>query len=358
MASAAGAAVPSALAEKLAALRPKKVGGFGLFGLQDPNNSSLRPYELSETLRPEVNRLSMMENLVDMQEKGYTVLKNCFAPEQCDELVEAVLRVGASNHMLRKGGEEVFDLTVVNDKMYALAEYMVGAGCQLSQLAATVNPQNRKHRGMPSAGLHSDQNWTPAPFPEHNQLLTCCIVLSDDFTLENGATCVVPGSHKLRRHPNQLEQQNCAELVEPIVAKRGDVACWDGSVWHAPGVRQNPGQRVVFHVTYCRVFMAPLENYDDIEDSTLDSKNYAERLRRLLGRGHEMRGLFNLRGPGRDMPQFARLTEMARGTYDRAVFDGKLIRAKKAIEAMMKSGKVGAKTNEALKDLPQVRSKL
>ena len=43
-----------------------------------------------------------------------------------------------------------------------------------------------------------------APFPEHNQIVTGCFVLSEDYTLENGATCLVPGSHKLRRHPNAL----------------------------------------------------------------------------------------------------------------------------------------------------------
>ena len=31
-----------------------------------------------------------------------------------------------------------------------------------------------------------------------------------------------------------------------------------------PSVRQNPGERIVIHVTYCRTAMAPLENYDAV----------------------------------------------------------------------------------------------
>ena len=119
-----------------------------------------------------------------------------------------------------------------------------------------MQPQNKKFKGTPTAGLHSDQNWWAAPFPEHNQILTGCVVASDDCkrhfscslpplalplcsflhhvpnhalctrpadTLENGATCLVPGSHKLRRHPNKAEQDNCAHIVMPVSAKRGDI---------------------------------------------------------------------------------------------------------------------------------------
>lgn len=336
---AAAGPVPPALAAKLASLEPKGgKGAFNLFGLQDPNLRSLRPYELSESLRPAVERLGLQRNLTDMQEKGYTVVKDCFSHEECDAIIAAVKRAGATNHMLRKGGEEAFDAVAVHEKMLAMAEFMVGAGCQLSQLAASVQDQNKAQKGFPKTGLHADQNWTPAPFPEHNQLFTCCVVLSDDYTLENGATCVVPGSHKLRRHPNQLESEHCADLVEPIAAKRGDVACWDGSVWHTPGVRRSPGQRFVMHATYCRVFMAPLENYDHIPDESIASKPYADTLRRLLGRGAEMKNMFNLKAPGRDMLQFARLTEMARGTYDQPAFNKKLAGIKTAFK-LLQAGK-------------------
>mmetsp|Transcript_69409 Transcript_69409/g.206774 ORF Transcript_69409/g.206774 Transcript_69409/m.206774 type:complete len:354 (+) Transcript_69409:49-1110(+) len=347
-----GNSVPPALAAKLAGLEASKVKSTaGIIGLQDPNLRSLQPYELSETLRPVVERLGMRRNLEEMQEHGYTVLKDCFSREDCDAMVAAIKRVGASNHMLRKAGEEVFDAVVVHEKLYAMAEYMVGKGCQLSQLAATILEPQKGHRGKPKVGLHADQNWTPAPFPEHNQLLTGCVVLSDDFTLENGATCVVPGSHRLRRHPNLVEQSHCAELVEPIVAKRGDIACWDGSVWHTPGVRQNAGQRLILHVTYCRVFMTPLENYHHIPESTIGSKPYAPLLRRLIGRGSEMRGMFNLKAPGRDMLQFARLTEMARGTYDGPAFDEKAKEIKAAMSRMQER-----QSAEAAREVP--RSKL
>jgi len=39
---------------------------------------------------------------------------------------------------------------------------------------------------------------------------------------------------------------------------------WDGGVWHTAGVRQSPGTRVVMHITYSRIAMAPLEDYSTV----------------------------------------------------------------------------------------------
>ena len=113
--------------------------------------------------------------------------------------------------------------------------------------------------------------------------MTTCFALSDDCTLENGATCLVPGSHKLRRHPNALEMANCADLVEPVVAPRGSIVVWDGGVWHTAGVRRNPGSRVVMHLTYSRIAMAPLEDYSVVPDEMVLGDRVREQ---ILGRGH------------------------------------------------------------------------
>ena len=72
---------------------------------------------------------------------------------------------------------------------------------------------------------------------------------------------MVPYSHKLRRHPNAAEISMQTELTVPIICGRGDIACWDGSVWHSFGLRRVPGERVVIHTTYSRSGMLPLFRY-------------------------------------------------------------------------------------------------
>ena len=64
-------------------------------------------------------------------------------------------------------------------------------------------------------------------------MITFCVVLSDRYNVQTGATYVVPGGHKLRCHPPQKAISHAQEIAEPIVAECGDAVFWDGNVWHA-----------------------------------------------------------------------------------------------------------------------------
>ena len=88
----------------------------------------------------------------------------------------------------------------------ALAEFSVGRGFLLSQVAASV-----RAKGSPSIGLHADHNWLPAPFPAHNMLLTACWAC-DSYTQENGATLIIPDTAELKRHPSHEEVEALEEL--------------------------------------------------------------------------------------------------------------------------------------------------
>jgi len=98
----------------------------------------------------------------------------------------------------------------------------------------------------------------PAPFPEHNLVMTYCIPC-EGMTDEGGLTRIVPGSQSLRRHPTAEELADPVTL--PIEVEKGSVAVWDGSVWHAAGPRTIPGTRTVLHATYQRLYTQPIDDY-------------------------------------------------------------------------------------------------
>src|SRR5260221_394237 len=52
--------------------------------------------------------------------------------------------------------------------------------------------------------LHADQVFVPEPWPAEPQGVNVLWCL-DDFTEENGATCVVPGSQRLHRNPRDAD---------------------------------------------------------------------------------------------------------------------------------------------------------
>jgi ectoine hydroxylase-related dioxygenase (phytanoyl-CoA dioxygenase family) len=156
-----------------------------------------------------------------------------------------------------------------------MAEVMCGKGALLSQIIASIRPT-----GANEIGLHADQNWFPAPFPIHNQLFTVCWAL-DDFTKKGGCTKVIPGSHKKRRHPlpDEIVEQKGAI---PIECSSGSLAMWDGSVWHSNYPRKIEGDRVVIHITFCRLALRPVESYDHLDEEWLKDK--PKELSTLLGR--------------------------------------------------------------------------
>ena len=179
------AKLPPQLAQKLAdlALRePPAHASAGIGGLQDANLRSLAPYEVPATLQATVEQLNLARNLAEMEEQGYTVLEGCADEAMCDRLCE-LLRPGGQGHVLGNNphNDDVW-AAVTAPKMLALSEVLCGKGFRLSQCAASVQPENPSQTGLPKGGLHADANWVPAPFPEHNQIVTGCFVLSDEYS--------------------------------------------------------------------------------------------------------------------------------------------------------------------------------
>ena len=111
-------------------------------------------------------------------------------------------------------------------------------------------------------------------------LLTGCWVC-DEFTEAGGATLVIPGSNRLRRHPDDGEITECSGAVA-IECGPGSVAMWDGNLWHSNYPRSIDGERVVCHITYTRLMMRPVEDYSADADTLIEA--HGERMAQLLGK--------------------------------------------------------------------------
>ncbi len=242
-----------------------------------------QPFELTEEMHARVRALGMESNVEQMREEGYTVLRDVAPPEFTARVREACLRLAQETEgrgrgfsaALLLGRDPVFEEMVLQPKLQVMAEIMCGRGNLLSQLISSVRPQ-----GAPKLPLHADQNWFPAPFPVHNQLLTFCWAC-DEFTEAGGATKVIPGTHRLRRHPTAEEVEEEPGAM-PIECPAGCVPVWDGSVWHGNYPRALEGERVVVHITFSRLALRPVENYDHLDEEWLEGKPFE--LRRMLGR--------------------------------------------------------------------------
>ena len=78
--------------------------------------------------------------------------------------------------------------------------------------------------GETKQDLHQDDGLWPIPRP-HPSFLCNVLIAFDDFTLENGATHVVPFSHTWTRPVDQTVESVQVEL------KSGSALFWEGGLW-------------------------------------------------------------------------------------------------------------------------------
>ena len=237
-------------------------------------------------LRSRLSSLDMTDNVTELRELGYTVIENPATLEFTRRLRETVIRLCQETEGERKGyaaallvgRDPIFDEVLLNPKLMALTDLTLGRGAVISQFTSSVKPQ-AKRPGI-ALGLHADQNWFPEPFPEHMQTITCCWAC-DDFTLESGATMVIPKSHFHRRLPTKAEMRE-REGAVAIECPAGSIVVWSGETWHGSYKRTTAGERVVLHITYGRNCLRPIESYDHLGDDYFEGKPAA--LRMILGR--------------------------------------------------------------------------
>jgi|TARA_B110000967_G_C18892621_1_gene568414 hypothetical protein len=245
---------------------------------------STAPGAISAELLPVIEELGLFDACQHLVEHGWAVVENVSTPEFNAALRAKILEVnggkeGGKNMLLRH--DPIFAEVVLNPNLLAMAEFSVGRGCLISQVASSVRP-----KGSAALALHADANWMPAPLPEHNMLLTVCWAC-DEFTQENGATMVVPGTKTLRRHPT-AEETDAKTGAISIDCPAGSVAMWDGNVWHGNWPREAEGERVASHITYTRLMCRPVEDYSADADKLIEA--HGERIAQLLGRRDSLQG--------------------------------------------------------------------
>ena len=244
----------------------------------------LGPYDIADHLQARIDEYGLNDAVAHFREHGYAALEDVAPPEEMDDLREAIhslsgkpgdgpIQLGASFLL---GRHPAIDRIATNPKILAFAEVSVGNGFRASQFAASIMGE----RDTPIAGgIHADQNWLPAPFPEHNCVITFCVPCEGMSDAE-GATRVIPGSHLKRRHPTPEEAKS--ETV-PIEVPKGGVAVWDGSVWHGTGWRRVDGVRTVLHATYQRFYTQPIDDYTYLLKDEAYMASAPAAMRGLLG---------------------------------------------------------------------------
>lgn len=110
--------------------------------------------------------------------------------------------------------------------------------------------------GEPAQTIHRDQ-WAFDffPFPQGYEVQCNTIWAMTDFTEENGATRVVPGSNKLA-DKLQFKQEDS----EGAAMTKGSVLFYSGSVYHGGGANKSDAVRAGINITYNVSWLRQEEN--------------------------------------------------------------------------------------------------
>jgi len=239
------------------------------------------------------------EQRTQLDEQGYLVFKSLLSPEQIEALLTRLEDLWAAEG--EKAGEEnyiepgvrrlanlaskgnLFREVYAHPQVLEVVEVVMGPEIRASMVNARDVPPHTGVR-MPfhmdsDKGRHRDAKGYSA---------ATAIWMLDPFTVENGATAFVPGSHLLGMSPKQaLADLNASHPDEIIVeGQAGDVLVFNGHCWHAGRPNLTDGHRRALLVHYLRADVPRPEN----RRQHLDPEN-AARLpaweRELLGLDEE-----------------------------------------------------------------------
>src|SRR5690606_4708291 len=124
------------------------------------------------------------------------------------------------------GKTRVLDPLATHPLVLEALEHVLGPHFQLSgPTCIEIGP------GEVEQIWHRDDDIYPVARP-HLQLVTDVMWAFDDFTFENGATRLVPGSH------TSIEQPPDDAPVVYAAMPAGSVMIYVGSIWHGGGANQ------------------------------------------------------------------------------------------------------------------------
>jgi ectoine hydroxylase-related dioxygenase (phytanoyl-CoA dioxygenase family) len=240
----------------------------------------------------------------EIAEQGYTIVPDAIEPELVDALradlarLEAFFDVQPSPNsfeghrtlriynLLAFG--ELYQRIPVHPNVLPIVERVLDPGCLVSSLSSVdILP------GEVAQPIHADDQLIPIPKPHPPTVCNSMWALTD-FTEANGATRIVPGSHRWDHDPEYGRHYDSIPAEMPA----GSVLIWHGSLWHGGGANRTDERRVGIAMNYCAGYVRQQENQQlGLDRETV--RRFPPRLRQLVGYGvyNMLIGHINKRSP-------------------------------------------------------------
>lgn len=233
-----------------------------------------------------------VENIIELKEQGYTIIKNLIQDEWLDILRNAldiaftehrniqlnnnndIQTNGVALHVLLSNPVFIDFLEELYNKKFFkfLSDNFFNSKCIINSFSGIDNLPNQPNF---SAIVHRDLRFYSGEFP----IMLNCLLMVDDFTIENGGTYLLPFSHLNERKPSDEEFfRNAIQAV----GNKGDMLIFNANVWHSSAPNKTQNHRRAIPITVSKSFMKQLLDYPRaIGYDKMD--NFSSELQQLLG---------------------------------------------------------------------------
>ena len=222
-------------------------------------------------------------DLAALDRDGYVIWENLLDTEECRQIREVVrpwlehtgrnsfegLRTQRFYSVLSR--TRACDRLVDNPRVLAVLDQLLMPNYLLSALQA-INIQP----GETAQLAHHDDGFYPIPRPRA-PLTAATIWAIDDFTADNGATMVIPGSHRWGQRPPNPEDH-----AVPVVMPAGSCVFFVGTLWHGGGANNTTRERLAVTAQYCQPWLRPMEAFT-LSISREIARTVSDDIRRMLG---------------------------------------------------------------------------
>ncbi len=195
----------------------------------------------------------------EIRNLGYTVLDAGYSAAEIAEIAVAfeqtqaryVARYGADRlaeideqntvRSMLTQGDHVFRNIALNANLIATLKLTISGKFIINQQNGIINPPGKKYN---QGAWHRDLPYQH--FVSSRALAINALYCVDDFTIENGATFVLPASHKVENFPSDVYVRKNAIQVE---ARAGSFIILDCMLFHSGGFNSTQrARRAVNHV--------------------------------------------------------------------------------------------------------------
>ncbi len=266
--------------------------------------TALKDPDVVSVYGEEIRLEGLESTLAHIDEHGYVVLPGWLDSSRVQQLKADLIRevnpirelmlpdrttVRAHNLL---GKTRCVDDLVCDRRLLAIVQGVLGPHIQVSVVAMfDLLP------GARAQGLHQDDGLWPIPRP-HPPFVVNAVIAVEDFTVENGATVIVPGSH--RWHDQAVRQPPDVDTRQVEMAA-GSILIWTGALWHGGGANRSPDKsRLAVDINYNLSFLRQQEN-QYIGVTREQVQKMPEILQRIIGYQHGLSvagaGMVDLRDP-------------------------------------------------------------